>query len=243
MPSYDVCIPSHPKDWVTLQHTIPSIRAHLHDAKNIYIVSKEDPNLEDTIWIPESTYPFTFEDVAGIIQEPKRVGWYFQQLLKLYSLRVLPSESEYLLILDSDVVIKKDIDFFKETKTLFAISPENHTPYFTHMEKVLPGLTKQTEYSGIVHHIMVKRNHLEEILCKIEEIHGHPAWKALLLCVDPKDYPQSGMADYEIYFNYCLKYYPDEYEIRILPFGNFYSFAEFKNIDVYLGAFHAWMRH
>ena len=242
MPSFDVCIPSHPKDWVILQHTIPSVRRHLPGVNNIYIVSKENPDIEDTIWIPETTYPFTKEDVGNIIQEPKRVGWYFQQLLKLYSLRVLPTESEYLLILDSDVIIKKDIDFFRDNKIIFSTSPENHPPYFTHMEKLLPGLTKQTELSGIVHHIMIKRSHLEEMLSKIEKIHAQPAWKSLLLCVDPKDYPYSGMADYEIYFNYCLKYHADEHELRRLPFGNFYSFTEFEETDVYLGAFHAWMR-
>jgi hypothetical protein len=243
MPSYDVCIPFHPKDLMILEYCIPSIRQHLPGAKNIYVVSKENPNLDDAQWIPESCYPFTLEDVGTIIKDKNRVGWYFQQLLKLYCYRVLPSQSNNILILDSDVIIKKPIEFFNEEKILLAISPEDHKPYFTHMEKVLPGLTKQTEHSGIVHHIMTNRYHMEEILSKMEEIHREPAWKALLLCVDPKDYPQSGMADYEIYFNYCLKYHPEKYQIRILPFGNFYNFSEFINHDVYLGALHAWMRN
>jgi hypothetical protein len=243
MPSYDVCIPYHPKDNMILEFCVRSVRLHLSEVNTIFVVSKENPNIEDTQWIPESSYPFTFEDVESIIKEKKRVGWYLQQLLKLYCYRVLPTESTNILILDSDVIIKKPFDFFNEDKIFLSISPENHPPYFSHMEKVLPGLTKQTEYSGIVHHIMTNRQHMEELLCKIEEIHGVPAWKALLLCVNPIDYPQSGMADYEIYFNYCLKFHPNKYTIRILPFGNAMSFAVFKEIDVYLVALHAWMRN
>jgi hypothetical protein len=242
MPSYDVCIPFHPKDRLILEYCIPSIHQHLPEAKNIYVVSKEDPNLEEIIWIPESSYPFTMEDVASIIHSKTRIGWYFQQLLKLYCYRALPSESNNILILDSDVIIKKHIQFFNDTKILMAISPECHQPYYNHMERILPGLTKQTQFSGIVHHIMTNRYHMEELLSKIEEFHGKHAWMALLELVNPDDYDFSGMADYEIYFNYCLKYHPDDYQIYLLQFGNFHNFEDFVKTDVYLGALHSWIR-
>lgn len=242
MPSYDVCIPFHPKDKDILEYCIPSIRQNLPDAQTIFVVSAENPDVEGCVWIPETSYPFTKEDIGKIILCPHRVGWYLQQLLKLYCHRILPSTAEYILILDSDVIIKKKINFFHDSKILFAISEEDTPPYFTHMEKLIPGLQKQIPFSGIVHHIMTKRNHMETLLSQIEEIHNKPAWKGMLELVDPEDYDKSGMADYEIYFNYCIKFFPTEYEIRPLRFANVSNFSEFQQEDVSLVALHAWMR-
>lgn len=242
MPSYDICIPFHPKDKLILEYCIPSIRQNLPEAQTIYVVSAEDPDVEGCVWIPETAYPFTKEDVGNIITHPPRVGWYLQQLLKLYCYRAIPSTADYILILDSDVIIKEYISFFEENTILFAISPEDTPAYFIHLEKLIPGLTKQVPYSGIVHHIMTKRTHMEHILSSIETLHGMPAWKAMLLLVDPEDYGKSGMADYEIYFNYCLKYFSEDYKIREISFANCANFEDFVRQKVSLVALHAWMR-
>jgi hypothetical protein len=146
------------------------------------------------------------------------------------------------LILDADVIIKKEISFFKDTKILLSISAENHEPYYHHMTKVIPELKKQTDYSGIVHHMMTKRSHVEEILTKIERLYEKPAWLSLLERVDPEHYKQSGMSEYEILFNYCLQNHPSQYETRVLPFANCATFEEFKNVDVSLVALHSWVR-
>jgi hypothetical protein len=243
MPSYDVFICYHPKDEMTLPHCVQTIRMHLVDAKTIYVISKEKPDEDDIVWIPESAYPFTKEDVAQIITEEKRVGWYYQQLLKMYLYKVLPPESEYVLIVDSDVMIREPIAFFQEGKVLLSISTEETLSYYIHMERVLPGLQKQTEFSGITHHMMTKREDMLEILDKIESIHEGPAWKTLLRLVNPEDYKSSGMSEYEIYFNYCLKYHSDRYTYRLLKFANCFSFRELGlKKDVALVALHAWMR-
>ena len=239
MPAYDVCMCYHPKDAFTLEHSVRSIRQNLPDAKTVYIISKEDPEVEGCVWIPESSYPFSKEDVGKIIHCETRVGWYYQQLLKLYCYRVLPSISEHILILDTDVIIREKIDFFEGDKILLGVSPENNVEYFLHMERLLP-LKKQTEYSGIVHHMMTKRNHMETILQEIERIHQQPAWKILISLVNPEYYDNSGMSEYEIYFNYCLKNYPTEYKYRILPFANCTSFREVSERKEPLVAIHAW---
>jgi hypothetical protein len=240
MPPYDVCIPYHPKDSNMLEHCIVSIRQYLLEAQTIYIISKENPQLEDTVWIPESQYPFTKEDVAKVISFPPRVGWYYQQLLKLYCYRILPSTADRILLLDSDVVFKKNVDFFEGEVSLFAISPEHHEPYFKHMTSLLPHIQKQSKYSGIVHHMLTKKTHMEHLLSTIESIHAQPAWKAILSVVDEKEYFNSGMSEYEIYFNYCLQSFPSEYKIRILPFANCSNFKEFKEVDVSLAAVHSY---
>lgn len=240
MPSYDVCICYHPKDKVVFDYCIASVRNFLSDANTIYVIAKENPEVEDIEWIPESLYPFSKEDVGTIIQCNNRVGWYYQQLLKLYCYRILPSKSEHILILDSDVIIKESISFFDETKIFLSVSPENHGPYFSHIKKLLD-LEKQTEYSGIVHHMMTKRDHMEILLKDIEQKHHEPAWKAMILTVNPEDYKQSGMSEYELYFNYCLKKFPDEYKLRKLPFANCSSFQEFSQRKEALVAIHSWL--
>jgi hypothetical protein len=243
MPSYDVFICYHPKDEMTFSHCLTTVRMHLQDAKTIYVISKDKPDEEDIVWIPESSYPFAKEDVAQIITGNTRIGWYYQQLLKMYLYKVIPTESEYVLILDSDVMIKEPISFFEDGKLLLSISNEETLSYYSHMERVLPGLQKQTEFSGIVHHMMTKREHMLEILDKIELEHEGPAWKTLLRLVDPEDHTRSGMSEYEIYFNYCLKYHSDKYVYRFLKFANCTSFRELEQKkDAALVALHAWSR-
>lgn len=241
MPSYDVCICYHPKDATIFEYCIASIRSFLEEVTTIYVVSNKNPEIEGITWIPESSYPFSKEDVGTIIQSKTRVGWYYQQLLKLYVYRVIPSKSEHILILDSDIILKEHIDFFDGEKLYLSVSPENHQPYFIHMEKLLQ-LKKQTEFSGIVHHIMTKRNHMEKLLDDIERIHSMPTWKAMLVLVNPQDYEKSGMSEYEIYFNYCLRTFPDSYIVRELPFANCGTFQDFVNINVPLVALHSWLQ-
>ncbi len=241
MPSYDVCICYHPKDATTFDYCILGIQQNLPDVNHIYVISAQRPENEDIVWIPESLFPFTKSDVSNYITSKGRVGWYYQQLLKLYMYTVLPSESEYILIVDSDLCFKEYVSFFKENKIYLSVSPENTVSYYTHMEKVFPGLQKQTEFSGIVHHMMTKRSHMKEILAKLEEIHQKPAWQTLLEKVDIELHASSGMSEYEIYFNYCIKYHPDEYCIRILPFANCSNFYEFTTMQVPIVALHTWL--
>ncbi len=242
MPPFDICICYHPKDSMIFEYCIPSIRRYLPEANTIYVVSAEKPELDDIHWIPETEYPFSKEDILKFIPTKERVGWYYQQLLKLYFHRVVPNSLDNILILDADVILKKQIQFFEDSKILFAVSPENTPAYFEHMEKLVPGLEKQTEYSGIVHHMMTKREHLQELFLLIEQKHGEPVWKAMLHLVKPENYSKSGMSEYEIYFNYCLKNYPNHYKIRLLEFANCDNFQDFVQKDVSLVALHAWMR-
>jgi hypothetical protein len=244
LPIYDVLIPFHDKDLPILPYCVASVRQHAIGAQTIYVVSANNPQVEGVVWIDEATLPFTKQQVGEIITYPPRVGWYLQQLVKLYGYRYLPTKKEHLLILDSDTILKKTVRFFDHSgKICFGFSTEDTTPYFVHMGRLIPGLTKQIpEYSGICHHIMTRRDHLEEILSTAEKVHGKEAWRAMLELVEEEDYPRSGMADYEIYFNYCLQRYPGDYVIRALKVDNLCNFGEFARSDADMVALHAWAR-
>lgn len=81
---------------------------------------------------------------------------------------------------------------------------------------------------------------MKAFLTHVERIHGMPAWKAMLSLVTPENYPGSGMADYELYFSYCLQYFPDEYIIRPLRIVNLKFFHEINDSVADMVAIHSW---
>lgn len=247
MAKYDVLIPFHEKDLPILSYCIASVKQNAVGAQTIFIVSEKRPDIDDSddcIWIPEAHLPFSKEDVSSYIHSETRIGWYYQQLLKLFAFHYLPTKLNHLLILDSDVILKKQVSFFSEEGHIYLASSEEHTEaYFTHMSRLLPGLTKQiSDTSGICHHFMLKREHVEYLLETIVKIHNDSAWKVMLRLVDPEDYNKSGMSEYEILFNFCLRNYPNEYRVRPLQIDNLSTFGEFNQSKADMVALHAWAR-
>jgi hypothetical protein len=238
--SFDIVIPHHKKDSSILPFCVESIKQYALGARTIYVVSAEDPEIEEITWIPESKLPFTKDDVATYIKHAPRVGWYYQQLIKLYLYDYLPTTSSHILILDSDVILRRPIKFFKDDKICFSINDDYYEPYFIHMDKLIPGLKGLPPYSGVCHHIMTRREHMKTFLTHVERIHGMPAWKAMLSLVNHEDYKGSGMADYELYFSYCLQYFPDEYIIRPLYIVNLKFLHEINNSVADMVAIHSW---
>lgn len=238
--SFDVLIPYHEKDSSILPFCVQSVQQYAKGAKTIYVVSLNDPEIEGVTWFSESRLPFTKDDVARYITCPNRVGWYYQQLIKLCLYNYLPTDTN-VLILDSDVILRKPITFFTEDgRICLAPNDEYHVPYFTHMAKLIPGLTKVTPYSGVSHHMMTCREHVQALLTHIEKIHGRPAWIALLELVDSEHHSGSGMSEYEILFNYCLMLFPDKYILRRLIMDNLSSLSEINASTADMVAIHSW---
>lgn len=238
---YDVVIPFHKKDHLVLPYCILSLKQNAEGLGKIFIVSAEDPEEEGCEWISETTFPFTKEDVLAEIPDASRTGWYFQQLLKLCAFHVIKTDTPYLLIFDSDCIMKKPVSFFEEGHPVFATGLTEYTEsYFIHMNKVIPGLGRQIpEVTGVTHHSLFSREIINELLTRIERIHGNPWWKVLLANVSPTSY-FAGMAEYEIYFNYCLAYHPGLYKLRPLKMEGVVNFSEFQKSSADIVALHAW---
>jgi len=86
-PLFDVIIPVAPKDYKVVPYCVKGVKSHCINASNIYIVSMDDLNIDGTIWINESAFPFSKEAIKSVNPsiEMERTGWYLQQIINFYS--------------------------------------------------------------------------------------------------------------------------------------------------------------
>jgi hypothetical protein len=210
------------------------------------VVSKEQPDEDDILWIPESSFPFTKTDVAAIIQSTNgREGWYFQQLLKLYAFQVIKDILPHVLLFDSDCVVCKPLRFFDAEGRILLDFNETvkHAPYFAHARAIMGDLFQEISptMSGIADHMMVHRPVIESLLYKIEQC-GGTAWRMFLEAVEPAQRNFSGMSEYEIYFNYALTWFAEGYARRQLVRGTGTSFRALTegSAEADIIAIHAW---
>lgn len=229
--SFDIVIPVGPDDYnivkEQLKYTIKNIKH-----RNIYVVVKKDIDIDfqGIIKIDEENFPFSFEDISNYHGKSSRNGWYLQQLIKLYAGFVIPGITERYLVIDCDTHFLKEIDFIdNEDCCLFNWGEEYHMPYFEHMQKLHPTLTKMIyDKSGISHHMMFEKVYVRELFDLVEKEHRKEFWKVFLENVS-KD--KSGASEYEIYFNFMLRYHPDKIKLRKLNFQNSGYLILDKNFD------------
>ncbi|MDE3045945.1 MAG: hypothetical protein KGJ02_04805 [Verrucomicrobiota bacterium] len=212
----DVVIPYHPKDAETLELCIRGIRENGENVRRIIVISKE-PATSSAEWFDEANYPFSPEDLAleifhgdaeaahTFLTAPNtRIGWIYQQFLKLYAPLVIPDISSNVLILDSDVIFLKPLAFMDAKRQPYFTVGTNYTKeYFEHAAKLLPGLRRANlNYSGIVHHMLFQRPIIDDLFHLISLQHHTEPWKAICRCIDQAEVYKSCLSEYEIYFNF-----------------------------------------
>jgi len=231
-PVIDVVIPTCSKDLEILNLCIRGVKENCKNVRRIIVVSPEHVTNEAE-WFDEKNYPFTKQEIAlylnhmnqsaadRFLRESGRVGWYYQQLLKLYAAYVIPGIASNVLIVDSDTVFLRPVEFISpEGGGYFATGREYHQPYFAHAARFLPGLVRvYPDKSGVVHHMLFQRPILDELFDAVEDYHQVDLWKAFCYCVDLKHLGTSGASEYEIYFNFALSH-SDEVSIRELKWKN-----------------------
>lgn len=236
----DVVIPCTEKDLRTLPLCIRGIRENGKNIRRIIVISSQ-PLTDEAEWFDESNYPFSCQNIAEeltyhssaytkeLFQKESRVGWYFQQLLKLYASSTIPNISSNVLILDSDTIFLKPVTFLNDQNAgLYNPGEEYHIPYFEHAARMIPGFYKFfPEYSGISHHMIFQRSVIQALLEEVECNHKIPFWQIFCRLVDPKDLPYSGASEYEIYFNYIFTR-STQFSIRKLRWKNITKFSEIE---------------
>ncbi len=253
----DVVIPCTEKDIPTLNKCIRGIRANCKEVRRVIVVSKKHLT-KHAEWYDEKRYPFSMSDVAKqllgskkkaerYMKDPKnRLGWIYQQLLKLYAPFVIPGISGNVLILDSDTIFLNHVTFTqKKGAACFNTGSEYHKPYFKHAKRLLPYLHKvHRKFSGICHHMLFQKNVLEHLFKEVKTRHHVPFWKAFLKCIDHKELYGSGASEYEIYFNYaCIR--SKQFTIREFKWQNINrldQINQFKKTGYHYVSCHTWAR-
>ena len=216
--SFDIVIPTTKKDLNTLEECIAACKKYIKNYRNIIVISDKQYT-NNALWFNEDNFQFSKNDLINIIGEHWRFGWYYQQLLKLYAPFTIPNISDNILILDSDTIFLKNIDFFHDNKPCYNYGTANHKPYFRHMKQLHSDLTRQDKKkSGICHHMIFQTHILRELFYKIETKHKKDFWRIFLESVDLSE--KSGASEYEIYFNYILKFHNENIKIRRLQWEN-----------------------
>ncbi len=253
----DVVIPCTLKDKETLELCIAGIRQNCKGVRRIIVVSK-DRLTKKAEWYNETKYPFKMQDIAfelfgnrelalQYMQTPgNRLGWIYQQLLKLYAPFVIPKISSNVLFVDSDTIFLNPVSFIAKNRAgLFNVGFEYHLPYFGHAKRLLSYLDKVfPEHSGICHHMLMQKCVLKSLFQEIKEQHKLPMWKAFLRCIDHQELFGSGASEFEIYFNFAFLR-SDQFTIRPLKWANVSSLdnmIDYKAQGFHYVSCHSYMR-
>lgn len=235
-PMIDTIIPAHNKDIDTLDLCIDGIRNNVKDIRRIIVVSKEKLT-DNAEYFPESAFPFSLEDIGAIVGFHNRTCKYFGGTLQMTAPFVIPDLTKNILTCDADHIFLRETEFINDKGiALYNVSYDipktiSSHPYLEHCEKLIPGLTKQTEYSGVCHHILFQKDILQEIFDKVEQRYKMPFWRANLnVTLQPykslthPSQTKNGkpvhadcpllITTYEFYFNYIMKFYTDRCRIR-----------------------------
>lgn len=231
----DVVTPLGPKDCTACLHpTMTDIEVHQsYVRKNIvgirdhYIITDQ----KITNSFKEDNFPFSLHDVKMMTGLDERAGWYLQQLIKLYSWKVIPGLSDPYLVIDADTFFLKPTTFIENNILQFHYTENLHEPYFEHMQRLFPKLCCIQETSGIAHHMPMSHGVLADLFDRVEKIHGVPFWQAFLDCIDSEHIKNSGASEYEIVFHYMRLNHPEKINTRKLKIMNRSRKMKLNNIS------------
>jgi hypothetical protein len=217
---FDIVIPLGSNDVSIIREQLAYTKKNVIGFRNIYVVTNEKIDFDDNvIIIKEHFFPFCIEEISKLRGNSQRGCWYLQQLIKLYSGFVITGILPRYLVIDADTFFLKPTTFVSNDKCLFNFGTENHRPYFSHMSKLHPLFKKQTNLSGICHHMIFDTNVIRQMFNMVEELHKQPFWVSFMNFVDKNDYEFSGASEYELYFNFVIKF-TENYIVRELKWKN-----------------------
>lgn len=245
---------------------LETVLENLEDIDKVYIIcpftdkaKKKYQNRfgKRLVFFDETSFPFQSQDIFDYMMEVVKVhgvyplegvtpfekflyvkiGWFLQQLLKLYAGRVIGLED--YLVLDADVFWFNKVNFINETignmtRYNYASSSQYHQSYMASIGKLsgdeIYYKEKETFRGGITHHMVFTKHVLNSIFEKTEKKHKLPFWKAVLnvsaleiTCHAPRlSLCGSGstLSEYDLYLNHAKLYYPETINYRPLLWTN-----------------------
>lgn len=207
------------------------LRNSLNPIRRVYIVTPEKFALDSSLglhvdWVLDAEFPFSLDDLRVILSAKgsthENASWYYQQLLKFYAFRVLDGLSEDFLILDSDFIITKQVQFLTEDgKGVLAYGYPfkwllGTMEYPKHVEHVhadfaanlIPEWCPQHSFSGMQHHMLFHRTILEDLFALVEKAGKEEFWRAFINRVDVRKW--NAASEYVIYHHFALWRHPDK---------------------------------
>lgn len=255
----DVVIPFYKKDLATLELCIKGIKRSCKQIRRVIVISSKRYT-DNAEWISESIFPFNKSAVAlqlndndqkrahEYLKHPKcRARWYYQQLLKLYAPFVIEGLSSNVLMLDSDTIFLRKVNFIdKSGNGQYNVGYELFDNYFRHMESFTGGAVKRVfpNYSGICHHMLFQKSVLKALFTLVEEHHKKPLWQAFCSSVAKEDLYLAGASEYEIYFNFLFST-TKQAKVRPLKWKNSTRLSnrkKYKQEGYHYVSFHTWNR-
>ena len=186
------------------------------------------------VLVPESVFPFNLESVGKHMWNDK-FTWIYQQLLKLYSYRILsnfgPPIKQRYLVVDSDTVAVRQTTFLVDGyKPVYNVASVM-SGAFDNDCMLGKGLVKEVFPDGsvpesfpnhgdqmftpITHHMMIDGVILEDMLRSIEKHHcGIPTWQVL------RNLTRSVLSEYELYMSWIMRYHRNSILLRPTPYVN-----------------------
>lgn len=250
----DVVIVSHPKDQSTINLCIEGIRQNCELVRRVIVVSSE-PLTDQAEWFNEADYPFSKEEVGlkigrgnALIAKTffgrnRSLGWYYQQLLKLYAPFVIPGISSNVLVVDADTIFINPVEFINEKNGgYFCVSPlMQMSTYFDHAKRLVPHFERAfPEQYCVCHHMLFQKAILEDLFEQVEKRHKVPFWEAFCRCVDIH---RGGASEYIIYFCFAFSR-TDQMELRPLKWTNSTDLTKlegFRNEGYHFASFHTYL--
>ncbi len=226
---YSIIIVAHSSDLQLARHNIPVIYYFLRPKQIVIISNKEALSKVKQMKVPyvkfideDTIVPnLSLDKIKNLIcirnAKNGKVGWYFQQFLKMAYAAIC--EDEWYLVWDIDTIPLRKLSFFtKDGKGILDVKSEYHKPYFRTIKKLL-SINKIIKESFISEHMLINKKAMLELIEQIEknsEIMGIEFFEKVIYALNIKDLEGNGFSEYETYGNFVLKNYPAIYAVRRL---------------------------
>lgn len=232
MNNYDIVIVAHEKDFNNIKFIVKHCSDNLQ-FDSFHLILSERKEYKDMQLLSTLTDKPVFMHLeSNVIKIDKtrikhRPNWIYQMLLKMFQ---NVTKNDNFLIIEADCLILKNVNFFIDDKTIFYLCRDQyHQPYFNFSKQIL-NMERVYPHSLISEFMMYDKKKINHMLkeSKCEDLSDF--LELIYEKVNPDCYP----ADYELYGNFCIKYYPNEFYFDRLDYnfyGRDYYIAPFWNDD------------
>ncbi len=224
-------IPVGPKDRDFVHHIIPHIQQNALGLHKIYIVTAEKHieiiaqntqySANNIHFVPEETFPQWSHRLEQHGVNSERVGWYVQQLIKLYAGLYIPHLMNRYVVWDADTFLMRPMKMFANVHggAFFCTTGQYHLPYFKHMNQLHPQLKRvRVNESGICNFMPMFLPFVQELFDFVKHNQQKLFDEVFIDSIDIRE--NSGASEFEIYYNYLLTFHPDKVHSQMLTMDN-----------------------